>query len=228
MRGLSDLHLLDTPDDGLLREVTGFDLEPSGHALLDEGAGVRSTQRLALGNVGGGIVVFTWPAELQPQAKYLYKGDRARRLLAAAAEGNWEVDPRPHLAFWLSSPEERVYLNPTLEPKEYVECWSGPDRSYIRQHDAASVRTELWPWLLERGYASPEDEPMLGPYLNRLKTRKRPAHLRPGLRLLRRWNRDDVDALKDQNALAGEIRNAINHLLESVDDPPLGMKGQAG
>jgi hypothetical protein len=205
VRGLADLHLLETPDDVLLREVTGVELEPSGHALLDGGPGVRSTQRLALGNVGGGIVVFTWPGELQPQAKYLYTGDRAQRLLAAAAADDWEVDVRPHLAFWLSTPEERAYLNPTLDPEEYVARWSGPDRGHIRQHEAAAVETELWRWLLERGHASRQDEVMLGPYVKRLTTRKRAAHLRPGLRLLRRWSAEDVQHLRRHGALAGEI-----------------------
>jgi hypothetical protein len=105
-------------DEELLREVTGLELESSGHALLGEGARVRSTQRLALGDVGSGIVAFTWPAELQPQAQYLYQGDRARRLLVAAGEDGWDVEPRPHLAFWLSSPEvERGYASQEDEPE---------------------------------------------------------------------------------------------------------------
>jgi hypothetical protein len=150
VRGRADLHLLETPDTRLLREVTGLQPETAGHVLLDKVAGVRSTQRLALGDVGGGVALFTWPAELQPQATYLYKGDRARRLLAAAAADGWEVDTRPHLAFWLSSPEERLYMNPMIGPEEYVERWSGPDFTRIGQHDRLTIRSGLWPWLLER------------------------------------------------------------------------------
>jgi hypothetical protein len=63
--------------------------------MLDQGAGVRSTQRLALGDVGGGVVAFTWPAELQARERYLYDGERGRRLLEAADHGAWEVDMRP-------------------------------------------------------------------------------------------------------------------------------------
>lgn len=221
VRVLDDLHLLETPDSDLLREVTGLDLEPSGHALLDTGAGVRSTQRLALGDVGGSVVVLTWPAELQPQAKYLYKSDRARRLLAAAEESDWDVDPRPHLAFWLSSTDERVYLNPTLGLEEYVARWAGPDGEQIGQHDADTIHSDLWPWLLKRGFASAEDEALLGPFVVRLKARKRPAHLRPGLRLLHRWDRENVAELRSGGELSGEIRGAVNKLLVAVGDPEL-------
>src|SRR5947209_4911426 len=90
--------LQDKPLRELAEEVTGLVPEPSGHILL-EPAGVRSTQRLLLGDVGGGVAAFTWPAELQAQALYLYCEGRARRLLDAAAEGGWDVDARPHLAF---------------------------------------------------------------------------------------------------------------------------------
>ena len=57
----------------------------------------------------GGVVAFTWPAELVPQAKYLYADGRELRLLQAADEGGWEVDMRPHLAFRNSRPEQRLY-----------------------------------------------------------------------------------------------------------------------
>jgi hypothetical protein len=221
VRGLDDHHLLETPDPELLRKVTGLELEPSGHALLDQ-VGVRSTQRLALGDVGGGIAVLTWPGELQPQAKYLYSGERAKCLLLAAVEDQWEIDARPQLAFWLSKPAERVYLNPTVTAEEYVARWSGQDRDRIGQYEASTLLTELWPWLLKRGFASSEDESMLAPYLGKLRARRRPAHLRPGLRLLRRWTRDDVATLGTRDALAGQIRESVNRLLDAVDDPPLG------
>jgi hypothetical protein len=69
-----DDHLLDSPDRDLLREVTGVEPDRSGkHAILP-GAGRRSTQRVGLGDVGGAVVVFTWPGELAGQARRLYDG----------------------------------------------------------------------------------------------------------------------------------------------------------
>ena len=218
-RGLVDDHLLETRDDALLEAVTGLAVESSGHVLLGH-AGIRSMQRLELGDVAGGVAVLTWPAELQPQARYLYRAGRAQRLLDAARAGGWEVDVRPHLAFWLARPEERVYLNSELTAERYVEQWSGPDRPFIRSYDPDLVRPELWPWLLAHGYASSRDEELLDPYLARLRKRKRKAHLRPGLRLLRRWSRDDIVGLGNRGALADSIRAEVNRLLLAVDDPP--------
>jgi hypothetical protein len=169
--------------------------------------------------VGGGIVAFTWPGELKPQARRLYDGGRAARLLQAAYAGGWEVDTRPHLAFWNSVPAQRLYTNPTIDVEDYVVQWAGADRGRIGQHETSTIRIEVWPWLLERGYASRPDEPELEPFLRRLG--RRPAHLRPGLRLLRRWSRDEVEAFKDRGSLVRDIRSSINQLLDAVDDRSL-------
>lgn len=220
MRGTSDLHLLESPLPELLRQVTGLSPDRSGsHVLLDE-LGVRSTQRLALADVGGGVVAFTWPGELSGQARYLYAAGRASELLAAARETGWEVDMRPHLGFWRSRPVDRLYTNPAIDVHEYVARWTGQDGRRIGQHDYETIRTHLWPWLLERGFASREDEAELEPFLERLRARgMRPAHLRPGLRLLRRWSRDDVARLELADGLASEVRCAVNRVLVAVADP---------
>src|SRR5262245_7978888 len=107
----------------LLWEVTGIRPVAYGRYVLLESAGVRSTQRLALGdgNVAGGLVVFTWPAELKEQALYLYSNGRAQRLLAAAREEGWDADPRPQLAYRSSGASVRVFFNPTIDIDEYLE-----------------------------------------------------------------------------------------------------------
>jgi len=215
----TDRPLQETPVSGLLGDVTGIEPKPQGFVLLDKGNRIASTQRIELYDVGGGLALFTWPAELMPQAQYLYSGGRAARLLAVADEDDWAVEARPHLAFWNSSWKQRLYMNPTIAVSEYVSRWAGADGRRIGQHDADSIRTGLWPWLIERGYASEEDAPELEQFLRRLG--KRPAHLRPGLRLLRRWSREEVVAFRSQNRLVDEVRGAVNRLLSSVGDPPL-------
>jgi hypothetical protein len=220
VRGAADFSLLEAPDGQLLREVSGLEAEPAGtHVRLDRGLGIKSTQRLALGWVGGGVAVLTWPAELIPQAQYLYSGERAQGLLAAASEAGWDADTRPHLAFWNSSPQQRLYLNPALDVVEYVTRWSGPDSLHIGQHDPDTIRRNLWPWLRANGYASDDDEVELEPFLRRLG--RRPAHLRTGLRLLRRWLPEDVQRLQAQGRLAAEIRASLNQLLSAVGDRTL-------
>jgi O-acetyl-ADP-ribose deacetylase len=218
-----DDHLLDSPDRDLLREVTGVEPDRSGkHAILPKGER-RTTQRVGLGSVGDGIAVFTWPAELVSQAKRLYDGMRAPRLLAAADDGRWKVELRPHLAYWRSRPGERFYMHPkpTLTPALYASRWASADAGMIGGHDRMTVRTELWPWLLERGYASAQDTDLLEPFLERVNKANRDVHLRPGLALIRRWSREDANELRSRRRLAAEIRVALSHILLAVDDPPL-------
>jgi hypothetical protein len=77
--GADDLNLFETPLPDLLLQISGIEPEPPGvHVRLDTQSHVRSTQRLALGDVGGSVVVGFWPAELKSQAEYLYAGGRAR------------------------------------------------------------------------------------------------------------------------------------------------------
>ncbi len=219
MRGDDDAPLLESPLPDLERRVTGLDPEGARQLVEIVDLGIRSTRRLAICDHGGGVVAFTWPAELKPQALHLYSEGRGARLLAAAEAGGWDVDPRPHLAFRNAAPARRLYLDTTMSPAEYVSGWSGPDRSWIGEHPRETVRGTLWPWLRERGYASPSDDAELEGFMERLG--RRPAHLRAGLRLLRRWSRADVAALSTRDALATAIRAEVNRILASVDDPVL-------
>lgn len=183
----------------------------------------RATQRVGLGNVGGGIAVLTWPGELRRQAQLLYDGHSASRLLAAAAAYDWEVELRPHLAYWRSRPGERLYMHPApdLSSVDYVARWGGEDADRIRAYTRTEAREELWPWLLERGYATSPDADELDPFLERVRKANRDIHLRPGLALIRRWTREDVDALRLRGTLVGELRDALGRILEAMGDPPL-------
>jgi hypothetical protein len=94
--GADDLELFENPQPRLLREATGIEPERSGlHVLLDT-HGVQSTQRLALSEFGGGLVAALWPAELRPQAEYLYGAGLATPMIAAARERGWSAEPSPH------------------------------------------------------------------------------------------------------------------------------------
>ena len=104
---------------------------------------------------------------------------------------------------------------------QYVARWAGPDGDTIGGHYVGAVRDELWPWLLERGYATDQDTELLEPFLERVAARNRDVHLRPGLRLLRRWSPEEVAELDRAGWLAERIRDAVNELLVAVGDPAL-------
>jgi hypothetical protein len=217
--GADDVAFFESPHPTLLREISGIEPEPSGvHVLLDKHAGVQSTQRLALGDAGGGIVVALWPAELKPQADYLYTNGRGKAMVMAAREHGWDVRPSPHLAFFTSPPSQRLYMAPELDPEEYAERWEGADAWHIGQHSADEVRQHLWPWLKQRGYASAEDDDVLRQFLSLLG--RRPTHLRPAMRFRRQWDAAAVSQL-GRTELASAVRAEVNDILQAAGEPGL-------
>jgi hypothetical protein len=73
------------------------------------------------------------------------------------------------------------------------------------------VRRHLWPWLKRRGYADDEDDPTLDRWLIE-KLKRRPALLRPGLRLKCHYS-GGVDP--------ATIRADITAILGAAGEPPL-------
>ncbi len=141
----------------------------------------------ALSDVGGGIVLGLWPAELKPQAAFLYQDGRGAAMAARARSLGWEVWAVPQLAFFTSSPSKRLYMHPEIDPSEYARRCEKQDAHWIGQHQSGEVRDSVWPWLKSRGYVADDDDGVLDEFLHILG--RRAAHLRPALRLHRRWGR---------------------------------------
>lgn len=216
--GADDLKYFETPRRDLLREISGIEPEPGGtHVRLDKETGVRSTQRLALADSGGSVVVGFWPAELKAQAEFLYAGGRAQAMIAAARERDWTVESSPQLAFYTSSPPQRLYLSRDVPAEEYARRWEGQDGPRIRQYLRDELREELWPWLKKRGYASEADDPILEEFLRILG--RRPAHLRPGMRFRKMW-RSEVSDVRGAG-FATAIRHEVNFILGVAGEPRL-------
>jgi len=210
--------LLGRSSPELLREITLIRPVAAGsHVMLQE-AGFKSVQRLAVGDLSGAIFAALWPAELQAQALHLYSNERARALIEAARAGGWAVRPNPHLAFWRAHPQQRLYLDTRTDLNEYVQRWEGLDRDLIGEHAPEDVRTSVWPWVLDRGYATADDRSILDEFLGILGDR--PAHLRPGLHLNRWWTREEVEQ-RSRSVLASQVREAVNGVLQAAGEPPL-------
>lgn len=217
--GPGDIDLYESPRPELLRRIAGVEPEPAGTHVMLASFGIRSTQRLALSDVGGGVVVAFWPAELKPQAEYLYSDGRGSAMVSAAVERGWKVWAVPQLAFRSSPPSRRLYMEPDIDPAEYVRRWEGLDARWIGQHDREELRPVVWPWLKERGYASDADDGVLEQFLPILG--RRPAHLRPALRFHRRWDRNELASLPEDE-VARIARDEVNAVLGAAGEPPLG------
>jgi hypothetical protein len=208
----------------LLREATGIVPERAGlvHVRLDSALGVASLQRAALDIEHERLTLHLWPGELKAQAEQLYSGTHAEDLCALLQDdpvGAWRVNPQPLLGFRNAPVRTRVYLTCRLDPEEYARRWQGEDWKRVGAHHRNHILPELWPWLLERGYASERDRDRLDPFLHALG--RRFAHLRPTIHVSRSWDWKEAERLDDEGLLPGEIHDALNRVLELLEEPLL-------
>jgi hypothetical protein len=219
--GADGLDLLGDPLLELLTDVARVQPEPGRDWVhLEDRLGFRSTQRLRIGGLAGSVVVGTWPAELAPQARYLYGNGLGSALVAAANERGWIVEPSPHIAYRTSSPSRRLYMSPSIEPLDYVARWEDKDAlsriggNYTRE----AVEHELWPWLKRQGFADDSDDAELLRFLDRF-LGDWPANMRPGLRFRRDWTFAEEAELG--SALAETIRSDFDAVFAVAHEPTL-------
>lgn len=206
----------------LLHEATGVHPERSSlvHVRLDNALGVSSFQRAALEIDRERLILHVWPGELKRQAEHLYAAGHAEELSELAnREPGWSVSPQPLLGFRNAPVRTRVYLTCTLDAATYAQRWQGEDWEHVGAHHRDHIHPKLWPWLLERGYASPQDEPLLDPFLVALG--RRFAHLRPGMHVSRTWGLAYAEELDDEGLLAGEVFTALRRVLAILEEPAL-------
>ena len=163
----------------------------------------------------------TWPAELKPQACYLYGGGLGSALVAAAIERGWTVEPSPHIAFRTASAARRLYMRLSSDKAlDYVACWEDEDAlsriggNYAR----GAVEHELWPWLKQRGFADDGDDAVLLRFLDEF-LGNWPANMRPGLRFRRVWT--PAEAAELGSALAETIRSQFDAVFAVAHEPAL-------
>jgi hypothetical protein len=206
----------------LMRGATGLSTERGRlvHVRLDTGLGVGSLQRAALTLDADALTLHLWPGELKRQAEQLYSTGNAEPLAQLDGDqGRWGVEARPLLGFRGARESTRVHFTCNLDPLTYARRWQGEDFEWVGAHHRSHIRPKLWPWLLERGYADPADEPLLDPFLEALG--RRFAHLRPGMHVWRSWPLEQAEVLDDSGLLVAEVRDSINRVLGILEEPRL-------
>lgn len=215
--GTPDEDLFAAPRADLLQAVTGLTpADAANHVPLDVTFGVSCVQRLAIASTGAEAIVGLWPCEMLRHARPLYESRRGTRLVAAAIAAGWDVRSNLHLGFRNAPPSRRLYLNPLVSPEEYARRWEVEDYEMIRQFDLASITDELWPWLIERGYVTSRDGVKLEQFLDVLGNR--PAHLRPGLRIVQQF------PVNDLTRTAADIRERVNAMLKAIAEPTIPVR----
>lgn len=190
-----------------------------GVTMLDDAIGTVSTQRLCLEQQGDTLILRTWLAELKPQAKALYRTERAPRLIKLLSEPDaaWHARPNVHLAFRNAAAPLRLYPHCHLDPIQYIVRWSGDDFALVGGHPREDLRSTLWPWLQRRQYAGPEDDDQVDGFLDRLGHRD--VHLRPSLEVTRFWRWVEAVELDERGRLNADVRSAVADLLSTLNEP---------
>jgi hypothetical protein len=218
--GADGADLFGDPDLKLLTDVAGIQPERGRDwvHLIDQ-LGFQSTQRLWIGECDNGVAVATWPAELQPQARYLYDKGLGSALVDTALKREWKVEASPHIAHPTAGSRRRLYMLRTIAPRDYVACWENKDAlDRVRSYSLEDVEHELWPWLKQRGIADDGDNAELLRFLAEF-PRRWDAHMRPGLRFRRVWASDEARGLG--STLAETIRSEFNAVFASAHEPAL-------
>jgi hypothetical protein len=212
----------------LMRQASGVEAksgdprETSAIAMLEKPIGTQSTQRFTLKLKGEDLNLHTWPGELKPQAEALYLTDRADRLVRFIADSDvtWAARTNFHLAYrGALTREQRLYTDCQVGLPEYIERWSGEDWSRVGACDFDQIESDVWPWLLERGYASPRDTEHLPDFLGKLGHRQ--AHIRPGIEMVRTWDLEEAGALDSRRELVSELGRSMRDVLAALREPGL-------
>ena len=215
----------DRVDDRLgtvLADATGSEIRPRPEPPIGVEALMRewtATQRIALGDEDGSLILATWPAEMKGQAVAVYSSDLGERIVELVETSDkWTGEPIPHLAFNAAKRSDRFYFPCPLSLSEYVTRWSRPeDQREVRQHELETIRSELWPWLCEQGYvdlADPNLDRGLDRYLEALARRRSGGHLRPGIMLRRRCDGSTEGTLRrDVMAGVAELARVLREVL---------------
>jgi hypothetical protein len=134
----------------------------------------------------------------------------------------WQATPKPHLAFPFAKFPEVLYLTPTLDARSYMERLTESDAfDQIGSHAPDTVRSQLWPWLLEQGFSDegPVRDGSLDAYLERVAPRPS-ALLRPGVELRREWGWAEAKEI-EREILISELRESLRELLNALEEPRL-------
>ena len=186
------------------------------HVKLPVGA---TAQRLALErDATDDVRLSIWPAELKDQAGAFYGSpDKVDATLELCRTTRWDGTPNGHLSYWLADRGRRWYFRGGRLPLgAYLSQWvEDLDRVHAYTHDA--VRNELWPWLVERGYAGGVlDRNRMHAFLDHARPE---VHLRPSVWLSHRWGSYEVDDLDRRGELRQAVKREVDRVLNVLEEP---------
>ena len=163
-----------------------------------------------------------WPAELQPQYKFVYSDPtKVEALIALADQPGWDVKANFHLAYWLSEPKKRWYPAKHLSGPDYMRQWIEDfhDHRAGRRPPEEIKDSAFRRWFVQRSYASESELPTLNEWADHLP--RNHFDVRPGIEISRSWPLVDAAARDRASGYVQEVRDEVNRLLTALGEPRL-------
>ena len=157
-----------------------------------------------------------WRVAVLPQQALDLDADRRLAGLSAVralVEGpHWSVYTNFHFGHMEGG---YAWCATTIDVDRYVDLWEAKisDAGAVNRHEW----NEYWDWLLREGIASPGDRIEVDRHFTA--TQRQTATPRPGLRLIRHWDRTEAEALDGQHVLGGEIASALAAVATALSTP---------
>jgi len=159
------------------------------------------------------VEVSVYPADTLSQARAFYTRPGAVSAVRALVQDpNWDLYTNFHFGYTASG---YAWCATTIDVERYIEIWQAKigDTGAVNRDDW----DQYWDWLLREGIASPGDRVEFDRHFTA--TQRQTATPRPGLKLIRSWDRNEADALDGQHLLSGEIAVALMAATTALGTP---------
>jgi hypothetical protein len=162
-----------------------------------------TASRACLFSANGGIEMSVYPGDTLSQARAFYTRPAAvARVLSLAKDPEWKVRANFHFGHMEGG---YAWTTTTANVERYIRLWQE------RIGETEVVKREewdvYWTWLLQEDLASPDDRTEFDRHFTA--TNRQSATPRPGLKIVRRWELNEAEALDGQHLLGAEIATAF-------------------
>jgi hypothetical protein len=157
-----------------------------------------------------GVELSLYPADTLSQARAFYaRAGVIDAVQALAAQPGWDLKPNYHFGHMEGG---YTWTTTSIDAASYIELW----REKIL--DTGAVKRDqwdiYWSWLIEQGLAASRDRSDFDRHFTT--TSRQSAIPRPGLMLVRRWERDEAETLDASRKLAATIKKALDAAIEAL------------
>lgn len=171
---------------------------------------LRTAARAYLFLTENAVELSVYPADTLSQARAFYtRTGMIEAVLALAQQPGWELKPNFHFGHM---EDGYTWTTTSIDVGSYVELWRETiaDTRAIKRYQW----DEYWAWLLEQSIAEAKDREDFDRHFTA--TNRQSAIPRPGLMLVRSWERQEAETLDGAHKLAPAIAAAFTQAVQAL------------